>query len=215
MTEDKAHVLIVEDREIHQKGAELLSKEGYQVDIVSDFRKGLECLGGDGPRHLFPEKPVKPYMFVLTDLFIPYDSTHRRPDHWEPTALGFSFALNAARQSIPYIGIITDQNHHDGPIPHSLDLFYIDYTRNSSGRYCFDVNGSKLMLFDERDGSGLVIARASSQILREITTDGDISYEDAISGVKTDLTYGDLVSNEKGAVGIKDWMGAINALKGD
>ena len=69
--------------------------------------------------------------------------------HEQP--LGYALVLFAATKGVPLIGVLTDMNHHTGPVSATFDLLYAESEDERRGRPVFKINDSRVQLFDERD----------------------------------------------------------------
>ena len=145
--EKNLDILVVEDKKIHQKSAKLLEKEGHNVDLAVSFFDAARMLG-------YHKRVAKRYDAVLTDMMLTFGgkrhdiATFRNElERNEENPLGYAIVLYAARQNVPLIAVLTDMNHHSGPVAGTFDLFYTDHRKRPS----FRINDSKVMMFDERD----------------------------------------------------------------
>ncbi len=157
MDEKKSlRILVVDDNPKNLESALLLAEEGHTVDVASTLKEALEELTGYDycSTQMFREpKTERKYDVVLTDMNFPmggneYCSGKIKAHDVQP--LGYAMMLAAARQKVPYIAILTDCNHHEGPIASTFDMLY-----GSEGvepmRHPFKVDESKVMFFDVRD----------------------------------------------------------------
>lgn len=154
----KLKILVVEDKEKHIAGIERLLDEGHQVDVARNYVEVAKLLGW----HLECgyETEGRQYDVILTDMFFTYgddapSSVSRRD---EESPLGYAVALKAAQLGVPNVVIITDSNHHGGPIPATFDSFpcvdtsYDEETKTVTYETRpLMVNNAKLIMMDERD----------------------------------------------------------------
>lgn len=117
--EKKLEVLVVEDTQEHIENAKKLREKGYAVDVVVNYRGAIRAI------------KEKKYDVVLTDLFFPWaqgadyplDSNNEEQcrDAITPQALGYPLAMVAIAAGVPYVGIVTDTNHHTGVMAATTD----------------------------------------------------------------------------------------------
>ncbi len=117
--EKKLEVLVVEDTKEHIDNALKLREEGYTVDVVVNYRGAISAI------------KKKNYDVVLTDLFFPWaegadypltpGDKKDREDAITPQALGYPLAMVAIAAGVPYVGIVTDANHHNGVMAATTD----------------------------------------------------------------------------------------------
>ncbi|MFH1276066.1 MAG: response regulator [Candidatus Woesearchaeota archaeon] len=207
---DKLDILIVEDNKLHLKGIKTLTDAGHRVDIARNFVEATHKLGWSGKRGSQPETS---YGAVLTDLFFPmggrenqfatiFDKENER--HIE-NPFGYSVALYAAKQGVPNIAILTDQNHHGGPIVASFDLFYGEIQKDGKrSRFAFNVGESKFMMFDIRDHRALYEC-PNGNIVR---LEGNDQY-----GYNLPKEHGgEFPRTEDGYKQLKDWESVLDTL---
>jgi hypothetical protein len=189
-------ILVVEDTEKHLAGLELLKNKGLEIVIANDFVSAAKQLG-EG------RNPVD-YSCVLTDLMIPFGgndyelvnfSSIGECERHKTNPLGYAIALCAAKLGVPLIGMVTDMNHHAGPIAGTFDLLYAlsdqEAVGNSKGgwaRPVFRINNSKLVMFDERDLETLYLNMNNT-----LTSE---------------------YQRESGQIRVKNWIAAYESLKG-
>ena len=219
---EKLDILVVEDKKIHQDSANDLLGE-HNIVAASNLVEALAHLGQDyvGNRtgsgfieraesnrikEIAQESAGKSYDIVLTDMMFPLGpgiinlTREGEYQRHEEQPLGYAMALYAAKQGIPLIGILTDMNHHAGPIAATFDLFR---NRDSEhGREEFTINDSKVALFDNRDFPEMYLMKDGS-----LTEQASWRLSDGESA---------LYQREAGAeVTVKNWKGVLGALRGD
>jgi hypothetical protein len=131
---EKLEIMVVEDNPLHQRTIADLQEEGHTVTLAEDFVSAVGLLGisSSGER----KNDRRSFDALLTDLMIPYGngfefvglSMEYRDTKEHP--LGFPLLLAGMRLGIPYIGLYTDRNRHQGPEAASLSLFRSDFPSN-------------------------------------------------------------------------------------
>jgi CheY-like chemotaxis protein len=189
-----AKILLVEDKEEHLASLDSMRKSGLEIVVTRDFVSATACLNkGKGPAD---------YEAVLTDLMMPFGGkrgelvgfTYEGEDlRHKEQALGYGIAFCAAKIGVPLIGMVTDMNHHAGPVAGTFDMLYaIDDNAVGIGeghkRPVFRINNSKLVMFDERDLEDLYLNK-----------DGSVTSE---------------YKYQTGQKEIKNWQAAYKMLKG-
>lgn len=204
-------ILVVEDTAKHQDAARALL-EGHDVTIVDYFEAACDALGG-GESIESISRLATPYDVLLTDLFYTQGREARMTgDHAaasEQQPFGIFLAQIAARLGIPYIGVVTDMNHHQHPLAYAFDFFKdVDFERKIYGAvHPFTVDASRMMYFDIRnlkqvyafEHDGKVEFHQSGEGVNEaIKSKKGISLLDALREVK--------------AWRVKNWKGALEKL---
>jgi len=201
----KLEILVVEDNELHREAAKQLLTD-HNVAIAEDFVGALKLMGHKINEDC--EVVEKKYDVVLTDMMFPMGGEY--PDlvnmvedtsvRYRGQPLGYAMVLFAAKQDVPYAAVLTDMDHHHSPISATFDLFY-DHS-NKHGRQEFKINGTKCIMFDNRDlpnayllKSGLVTEQSPYRLSDEQTADY------ALGG-----TYGGEF------IRLKNWKAVLNAL---
>lgn len=153
-------ILIVEDSERHLATVEDLRKEGHTVDVARNLAEALESLFGNkqykycdisnDPSHdILPPSPDA----VLTDLNFTSGGYGGASRDNSEQPLGYAVALAAMSRHVPYVAIVTDQDHHSNAVAASFDLFkteesvittFFKRPDGSDGRFYF---GKKIMQF--------------------------------------------------------------------
>jgi len=158
-------ILVIEDKNKYDASIAQVSDLGHHVDIARNLVEASEFLGYQRARLCGSQISPKRYDVVLTDLMFPLGGSmfdiiaiDDEDQRHEEAPLGFAIVLRAARQGVPYIAVVTDLNHHKGPIAASLDLLYASDDREelckipeTQHRPTFKINNSKVRLFDIRD----------------------------------------------------------------
>jgi CheY-like chemotaxis protein len=118
-------ILVVEDQQHHQEAAKQLLKE-HNVTIVSTYDEATNLLKIP---NICDEGLVQPsYDAVLTDMFLTQGegrclSPDRQHLASEQMPFGYPIALMACQKGVPYVVIVSDANHHSGPMAYSMDFF--------------------------------------------------------------------------------------------
>ncbi len=161
MTDISNKVLVVDDKEINRLSAKMLETQWYTVETAPDFLTALKILSGketDEKIHCYFEHPNTPrHGFLLTDLMFPFggekfEFVNIKDDSFsraEEVPLGYALSIYAAKIGVPKIAIVTDTNHHAGPLAATFDLF-ADYVEGIRQSFRLRLQGSDFMLFDER-----------------------------------------------------------------
>lgn len=150
-------ILVIEDTKLHQESA----KEQFLHKNIID---GLYQQGGSyvldsadnyeqGKQKLLSMKADGKYSIVLTDLMMPKGGR----DTMSPKGMeyifdlmpyGFTLALLAAKLNVPYIGIVTDINHHDHPMSAGIDPISGGYWNEDDAKESlYKINNSVLGIF--------------------------------------------------------------------
>ena len=132
-------ILVIEDTEKHVDSAREQFKE-HKLVLARSYEEGRSAL--ESGYH---------YNVLLTDLMMPKGGREiMGPEGmkyiFDLLPFGFPLAFLAAKIQIPYIGIVTDVNHHDHPISAAIDPISGAYWRESS-EYLYQINDSKLGIF--------------------------------------------------------------------
>ena len=116
---EKLEILVVDDNKGNRASAELLKEDGHKVRTVKTFTDAITLL----------EK--NKYDVVLTDLMFPFGEkreamnvgfkAHMENDRYVANPLGYAVVLYAVRKEVPYIALVTDTDHHAGPIAGTFD----------------------------------------------------------------------------------------------
>lgn len=151
-------ILVIEDTKLHQDSAreqflqkniiDTLHQQGrsYVLDNADNYEQGKQKL-------LSMKNQENRYTVVLTDLMVPKGGR----DTMSPKGMeyifdlmpyGFTLALLAAKLHVPYIGIVTDINHHDHPMSACIDPISGAYWDNDSAHASlYNINNSVLGIF--------------------------------------------------------------------
>jgi CheY-like chemotaxis protein len=145
---ENLEILVVDDNPIHQESAKRLEDLGHSVKVVGNYSDAIKELGGNpyGTKESLDNK----YHVVITDLMLPsgdMGGMFDRDLEEEIVPLGFAIALYAAKQGTPNVAILSDGNHHTGPINASLDMFVGE---NRVAKAPLEVDGSRVLLLDTR-----------------------------------------------------------------
>ena len=125
MTEQilRLDILVVEDTEKHQSSAQEQFKD-HTLTIAKNYEEGEKLLKAS-------------YHVLLTDLMMPKGGRKTMGPEgmkyiFDLLPFGFPLAFLAAKIRIPYIGIVTDINHHNHPISAAIDPISGTYWKESS-----------------------------------------------------------------------------------
>lgn len=115
-------ILIVDDTEINFLTGRLLEKEGHNVIYAGDYSEAVRKAGFKRFRTYTSPREADGIDILLTDLELPWGTDDLKP-HREKGVhpLGYGLMLSAMANGVPYIGMITNQNHHDSPIAATWD----------------------------------------------------------------------------------------------
>ncbi len=211
MIKDVYKILVVEDTFKHQEAARALL-EGHDITLVDCFEAACDALGGEGSRESI-SRLATPYDVLLTDLFYPQGREARVTGDYaaagEQQPFGIFLAQIAARLGVPYIGVVTDMDHHKHPLAYAFDFFKdSDPERRIYGAsHRFTVDTSRVMYFDIRDLEDACAFEHEGEV------ETHLSWEGAKEAVKTRkgislLEALDAVTAWK----VKNWKGALEAL---
>ncbi len=105
----------------------------------------------------FQKLPPVPFDAVLLDLNMPAEKTASCMAGGEgEVPYGFILALRAVQCGVKYVGIITDANHHSGPLTAALDLICPAYWHTDEDQPIFRIGETRLVIahapFEEGDG---------------------------------------------------------------
>lgn len=137
-------ILVIEDTAKHQESAKEQFK-GHTLTIAKNYE--------EGKKHLETASIHRRYHVLLTDLMMPKGGRETMGPEgmkyiFDLLPFGFPLALLAAKIRIPYIGIVTDVNHHDHPLSAAIDSISGAYWRESGSELSlYKVNDSKLGIF--------------------------------------------------------------------
>ncbi len=165
---EKLEILVVEDKTINQESAKYLLRD-HNVSIAGDFVQAIRKLVGvkDG-ESICNDLSGRTTRFdvVLSDLMFPLGGQYMPcEDTYSEKPLGYSLALIASRLQVPRMAILTDMNHHSGPIAATFDFMY-DHRRT---RPSFTINETQFMIFDDRDITRAFLLK-NGKVSRESTS---------------------------------------------
>ena len=137
--EDKLDILVVEDTERHRESA-LEQLKDHKLTLARHYAEGEKLLLGEGS-----------YGVLLTDLMMPKGNRETMGPEgmkyiFDLLPFGFPLAFLAAKKGIPYIGVVTDINHHNHPISAAIDPISGAYWHDSDS-YIYRVNDSRVGIF--------------------------------------------------------------------
>ena len=118
----------------------------------------------------FQELPPVPFDAVLLDLNMPAEKTASCMAGGEgEVPYGFILALRAVQCGVKYVGIITDANHHSGPLTAALDLICPAYWQTDESQPVFRIGETRLVIahapFEKGDGEVKDWGRLLSRIM--------------------------------------------------
>ena len=127
-------ILVVEDKPYHQEAARILLPD-YDLTIKEDFDSAIDVLTEDG----YARGKRQEFDIVLTDMLMPQGRGEcmGNPDKWrqEEMPFGYPIVLIAAKEGVPFIGVVSDMSHHDHPLVYTLDFLTRDKRKISNGHY--------------------------------------------------------------------------------
>ncbi len=144
-------ILVIEDNPLHIAAAirQLREDRGYKLSIIANFDDFVRYilnieLERPGAYHynIFGYPTPRKVDVVLSDLHFPISEGE------EPSPLGYHAAFLSAQALIPHIAIVTDTNHHHGPLAKTLDI--LSYKGFDEAMYSphFDLASSEFHIFD-------------------------------------------------------------------
>jgi len=134
-------ILVIEDTEKHQDSAREQFKD-HKLVLARNYEEGRSAL--ESGYH---------YNVLLTDLMMPKGGRQTMGPEgmkyiFDLLPFGFPLAFLAAKIKVPYIGIVTDVNHHDHPISAAIDPISIaGWHESASESRLYTINDSKLGIF--------------------------------------------------------------------
>ena len=191
-TENKRlEILVVEDKPHHQEAARQLLSE-YNVQIVSTFDEVTDLLRL--PMTWDGDDLVQPtYDAVLTDMFLTQGRGILSPDvrHLasEQMPFGYPIALMACQKGVPYVAIVSDANHHSGPIAYSMDFFAKEYINRKTIQ---QVGNSRLAIFNGRIKNWTYLNKDGRVATKENAEEGAIlvkNWAEALDYVRNGEVY--------------------------
>ncbi len=195
MTDKKLEILVVEDTPIHQEAARRLLSE-HNVQIVSTFDEATDLLRIPLKWEGSIVQPV--YDAVLTDMFLTQgqgrclspDMKHLAK---EQMPFGYPIALMACQKGVPYVAIVSDADHHSGPMAYSIDFFAKEYIDRKTIQ---QVGNSRLAVFNRRIKNWTYLGR-----------DGKIVLEDPLRPSSQKIG--------EGATLVKNWAEALDYVRNE
>lgn len=144
----KLTILLVEDKDKHLESVVELEAVGHKVDIARDYTHAIKKLDEQA-------EAGTPYDVVLSDMMFPYGFAKQnapiRDKNTGEATLGYAVALYASQRGIKAVMIITDMNHHAGPVAATFDDFVKEQTGGREERVAFNVSGTTVVMYDCRD----------------------------------------------------------------
>ncbi|MCX6787953.1 MAG: hypothetical protein NT108_02175 [Candidatus Kaiserbacteria bacterium] len=150
-------ILVVEDNKKHREAAKKQLTEQHDVTIVKSFVIASELLlGNEGAAREYQNLASVPFDAALLDLNMPAEKTASCSQVGEgEVPYGFILALRAVQCGVKYVGIITDANHHSGPLTAALDLICPAYWHEDGSQPVFRIDETRLVIahapFEEGD----------------------------------------------------------------
>ncbi len=157
MTPPPLDILIIEDTKLHKDSAKeqfpnkhiidqfQKEKRPYLLDTADNYEQGKQKIEA--------MQPDSTYHVLLTDLMMPKGgrdtmSAKGMEYIFDLMPFGFPLALLAAKQNIPYIGIVTDINHHDHPMSACIDPISGAYWNDQQAKdSIYKINNSVVGIF--------------------------------------------------------------------
>ncbi|MAG02795.1 hypothetical protein CMI42_05640 [Candidatus Pacearchaeota archaeon] len=131
MNENKK-ILIVDDTEANLITGKLLEDEGHDVIYARDYSEAVNLAGFERFPFKASGRKEDGIDMLLTDLNLPWGEDSEKPHREEGVhALGYGLVLSAMANGISYVGMITNQDHHDSPLAATWD--YIPETSFRTG----------------------------------------------------------------------------------
>lgn len=145
ITATTLNILVIEDTPLHLISAEqqFTERSNYVLTIAKNYEQGKKILASKD----------KLFDVLLTDLMMPkggYETMGPKGMEYvfDLMPYGFSLAFLGAKQNIPYIGIVTDVNHHDHPMSACIDNLSSAYWDDESAKSSlYKINNSVLGIF--------------------------------------------------------------------
>ena len=137
----RLEILVIEDTGKHRESARDLLKE-HKLVVLANYEEGQKAL--ESGYH---------YNVLLTDLMMPKcGRSTMGPEGmkyiFDLLPFGFPLAFLAAKIKVPYVGIVTDVNHHDHPMSAAIDPISGAYwSESSSESRLYTINDSTLGIF--------------------------------------------------------------------
>ncbi len=210
----KLEILVVENTLKHQVAARKML-EKHNIRIVDTFDSAIDYLSG---------KNKEKYDVLLTDLFYTQGEGRMVSNHVSgELPFGFPLALIALKEEIPFIGIVTDMNHHQHPLAYTFDFL----------KKPVRTEKSTLMFFDERDLNSLYLLKngkfcrydedTCAYPLNEIACLEDLDTDYIKREIKDNPCYPDgfgyqrkketfALDKEDGKIFVKNWRAALEKL---
>ncbi len=176
-------ILVVEDQEMHRISAKRLEELGHRITFATTANEAAYHLGFSRDTY-FGSQDKHRYDVVLCDLEFPlgepnYDNldmcfldsvSDEEYDLTKPEPLGYAIALAAAKIGVPHIGILTNKNHHGGPVHACLDLLYTLNNQGHVTRSIFTINASRLLICDLKDTQPYLYLTSQGEIVENSST---------------------------------------------
>jgi hypothetical protein len=188
-------ILVVEDNERYQLAARWLLRN-HRVTIACNFNEAVRKLVGAENQKYPPMElsgKTSKYNIVLSDMNFPLGGTQAEMtcnDTQSEQPLGYSLALAASRIHIPNFAIVTDLNHHSGPVAATFDFLYDKRFASTydSTRPVFSIGEMNFMMFDSRDFFSIYLLKnnkVSTEVPERVLTPQEVEFPEDLS---TDYT---------------------------
>ncbi|OGL72419.1 hypothetical protein A3D69_02400 [Candidatus Uhrbacteria bacterium RIFCSPHIGHO2_02_FULL_54_11] len=144
----KLRILVIEDSKIHQESARA-TLEGHIVVIAETFHDGMSWIVNGYSSAKREQEGKTTFDVVLTDMMLPVDlgslsmADRRKFPEGTLAPYGFSLALRAAQEGIPFVAMVSQGNHHADPVCHSLD--YLGGPSYQGHPPILNVNGGRVI----------------------------------------------------------------------
>jgi CheY-like chemotaxis protein len=224
----KIEILVVEDTPIHQESARILLA-GHNVEIVGTYDEALDRVYGESCYAINKSSPKKKYDVILTDMFFPQGRGDCVADKSQASVeqpFGYALAQIACMEGTPYVGIVSDANHHGNGIGYSMDPLNEKVMNVNGSRYCVFNNSYKTgmeSILVKADGSSAGSTYALRASLKEDPKMKEKGITD-VRGFKVEAVEqeGSFLRNrlirrgnkymQQVPAEAKDWLGALTYL---
>jgi len=134
--ENKLKILVVEDKKENQIAAEKMLSD-YDVTIADSYDVAMDYLKDENNN----------YDAVLTDMNMPQGRGDCQADKSvkdDILPFGYAIAMFALKEQVPYIGIVSDSNHHNDQFAYTLD-----FLRGYQEEGVYQIGSSKIVVEDK------------------------------------------------------------------
>ncbi len=120
-------ILIVDDKKENHLSGQILEQRGHEVTHAYNFIDAVTAM--EISKYSMCEKDKSVFDIVLTDLFYSWGPDRDCPfSRFESSKdehpLGYGLALAAIQCKTPYVGMVTNQNHHSGAVAATWDFLH-------------------------------------------------------------------------------------------